>query len=222
MITGRLPFDGPTSREVMVQHVLSTPPRPSRFTDGAASISPELEDLILACLKKPPGERPQSMKEIEVRIEQLLGSLSAAEQAPAKRRSHLLLGRHPRRAAAAVLAIGLSCAAIALSRAWTPRAVAPAVLSGPPPETQAPSSAPAAGPPPREAVRVVNGGAETGGPPPAFAVRPAGSQPPSTPIPAASKVARRGRSIAEVSRTPPAARRSSAALDHATTLDPFE
>jgi serine/threonine protein kinase len=223
MITGRLPFDGPTSREVMVQHVLSTPPRPSRFTDGAASMPPELEDLILACLKKPPGERPQSMKEIEVRIEQLLGSLSATERAQGKRPFHLLLlGRQPRRAAAAVLAIGLSCAAIALSRARPPHDVAPAILSGPPPETQAPSSAPPAGPPPREPVRAVSGGAEAGAPPPAFAVRPAGSQPPSTPTPAASKMARRGRSIAEVSRTPAAARRSSAALDHATTLDPFE
>jgi eukaryotic-like serine/threonine-protein kinase len=222
MITGRLPFDGPTSRDVMVQHVLSTPPRPSRFMDGGAPLPTELEELILECLMKSPGERPQSMKEIEIRIEQLLGSLSAAAPVAATPRHHLLLGRWPQRAAAAVLALGLSCATIALSRARPPRNAAPAALSVPPPEIEPPTRARAAGTPPHEPVRVASGTAQAGGPSPAFPVQPTGAPPSSMPIPAARKVARRGRSLAEVSRTPAAARRSSAGLDHATTFDPFE
>ena len=222
MITGRLPFDGPTSRDMMVQHVLSTPPRPSRFMDGGAPLPAGVEELILACLMKLPGERPQSMKEIEIRIEQLLVSLSAAAPVPAAPRHHLLLGRRPQRVAAAVLLVGLSCAAIALSRARPPRDAAPAAMSVPPKEIEVPTIARAAGPPPREPVRVASGTTRTGGPPPPFASQPTDSPPPSTPIPAASKVARRGRSIAEVSRAPARARRSSAALDHATTFNPFE
>jgi serine/threonine-protein kinase len=78
MITGHRPFEGPTAREVMAQHVLIPAPRPSKILRFGRTMPSALEDVILACLKKDPGDRPQSMKEIESRLTAIAQRLSVA------------------------------------------------------------------------------------------------------------------------------------------------
>jgi len=57
LLTGRRVFEGKTAVEVCIQHVTQTPVPPSEI---ALHVSPALEELILRCLAKRPGDRPQS------------------------------------------------------------------------------------------------------------------------------------------------------------------
>jgi serine/threonine-protein kinase len=57
LLTGRRVFDGKTAVEVCIQHVTQTPVPPSKL---ALHVSAALEEVILRCLAKRPGDRPQS------------------------------------------------------------------------------------------------------------------------------------------------------------------
>ncbi|XYI03478.1 serine/threonine-protein kinase [Sorangium sp. So ce1128] len=59
MATGRLPFERPTPVALAAAHVDSPPPRPGALQP---TIDPDLEALILQCLRKNPDERPQSAR----------------------------------------------------------------------------------------------------------------------------------------------------------------
>jgi eukaryotic-like serine/threonine-protein kinase len=59
MATGVLPFDGPSSMEVLTRHVNDLPV-PPRERAPSAPISPAMEALILRALEKDPGARPQT------------------------------------------------------------------------------------------------------------------------------------------------------------------
>ncbi|WP_437594200.1 protein kinase domain-containing protein [Sorangium sp. So ce1000] len=59
MATGRLPFERPTPVALAAAHVESPPPRPSALHP---SFDPDLEALILQCLRKNPDDRPQSAR----------------------------------------------------------------------------------------------------------------------------------------------------------------
>ncbi|WP_437942373.1 serine/threonine-protein kinase [Sorangium sp. So ce341] len=59
MATGRLPFERPTPVALAAAHVDSPPPRPSALHPA---IDPDLEALILQCLRKNPDDRPQSAR----------------------------------------------------------------------------------------------------------------------------------------------------------------
>ena len=84
MVAGRRPFVANSAREVMVQHLTTTPCRPSRL-NPAGKIPEELEDLILACLAKEPAHRPQDIREVEQRLRDILaGSAGRGGAAPAR------------------------------------------------------------------------------------------------------------------------------------------
>jgi serine/threonine protein kinase len=57
LLTGRLPFDGDTWIEVLEKHLEVSPPRPSVFR---VELPSEVDEIILACLRKSPSERLQS------------------------------------------------------------------------------------------------------------------------------------------------------------------
>ncbi|WP_437961092.1 serine/threonine-protein kinase [Sorangium sp. So ce119] len=59
MATGRLPFERPTAVALAAAHVESPPPLPSALQPA---IDPDLEALILQCLRKNPDDRPQSAR----------------------------------------------------------------------------------------------------------------------------------------------------------------
>ncbi|HEX4959521.1 MAG TPA: protein kinase [Thermoanaerobaculia bacterium] len=61
IFTGELPFDAPTSMEVVVKHLREEPAPPS---SRWAEIPPSLEVMILRCLKKEPEERYRSVAEL--------------------------------------------------------------------------------------------------------------------------------------------------------------
>ena len=63
MLTGKVPFDGESSLAILLKHQrdLPVPPRESR---PDLDISPKLEKLVLKCLEKDRGDRPQSMGEV--------------------------------------------------------------------------------------------------------------------------------------------------------------
>ncbi len=78
LVTGRRPFAAESAREIMVKHLMVAPPRPNRFRTFSDALPPGLEELILGCLKKEPRDRPQSMKEVEQRLVEILNDLPEA------------------------------------------------------------------------------------------------------------------------------------------------
>jgi serine/threonine-protein kinase len=70
MVTGRLPFERSCPLELAAAHVSTSPPPPRSIR---ATIDPELEGIILRCLRKNPVHRPQSARELW----ELLGRLLA-------------------------------------------------------------------------------------------------------------------------------------------------
>jgi serine/threonine-protein kinase len=65
LLTGREVFDGKTIVEVCSQHLYQVPPT---LAELGVSVSPELEQVVLACLAKKPAERPASAAELRRRL----------------------------------------------------------------------------------------------------------------------------------------------------------
>lgn len=72
MLTGEVPFDGVTAREVMMHHV-QTPPTPPSKIRPDLFIPPEADELALRALAKRPEHRLQSMDEFAVALRQCHG-----------------------------------------------------------------------------------------------------------------------------------------------------
>lgn len=70
LFTGELPFSGKTSMEVCMAHVQTTPRPPSQYW---SDIPPALETVIIKCMAKEPGERPQSAKSLLRELLELRG-----------------------------------------------------------------------------------------------------------------------------------------------------
>jgi serine/threonine-protein kinase len=73
MVTGRVPFTGDTPFEIAIRQVEETPKPPSSLVRG---LSPRLENLILRALAKAPGDRPQSAREMQEELLEMLPELS--------------------------------------------------------------------------------------------------------------------------------------------------
>jgi serine/threonine protein kinase len=79
LLTGRLPFTGATSMDIMLAHATEAPPTFEQL--GLADVIPEsIEQVVMDCLAKHPEERPQSARELAERYEAAL----AYEQALAE------------------------------------------------------------------------------------------------------------------------------------------
>jgi eukaryotic-like serine/threonine-protein kinase len=74
VFAGRLPFDGHSFAEVVAQQLTAVPPPPSQFRGMPAA----LEKLILSCLEKDAGKRPQTAAELAVLLEAALAPGGAA------------------------------------------------------------------------------------------------------------------------------------------------
>jgi serine/threonine-protein kinase len=71
LLTGEQPFAGDTSLKVNSQHLQAAPVPPSERT--ALPIPAALERLVLACLAKAPGDRPQTARQVAASLEAIDG-----------------------------------------------------------------------------------------------------------------------------------------------------
>ena len=69
LLTGRLPFEGRTALEMLMQHAQDTPPLLSSLSPRA--IPPALDGLVAALLAKRPDERPGRAAVVRDALEQL-------------------------------------------------------------------------------------------------------------------------------------------------------
>jgi serine/threonine protein kinase len=63
LLTGQLVFEGDTPLSVLMQHARDTPVPPSERTE--IEVPKDLEEIILACLSKNPGDRPRTTAELD-------------------------------------------------------------------------------------------------------------------------------------------------------------
>ncbi len=223
MVAGRRPFVAGNAREVMVQHLTTTPCRPSRL-NPAGKIPRELEELILACLAKEPANRPQTIGEVEQRLRSILADL------PARGRGR----RSPRRQKPLKLAGAAALLAIVATTVWigsgslfasTPSIAAagarlrarltgdrgaprtPTVIEG----SRTPFTIEPAGQP---SIARLPAATQAAAPAPVAALAPA-------PIPAAP-VEKTSRKPSLVTQPPPFNERRHPKLDRDLVLDPFE
>ena len=72
LLTGHPVFDASNIVELCQQHVDKVPDPPSKRT--ANPISPDLESLLLACLEKSRAKRPQTARELSMRLDRCLAA----------------------------------------------------------------------------------------------------------------------------------------------------
>ncbi len=85
LLTGRPPFFGTTSADVMTA-VLSWPPKPLKFYDR--SLPAALDRLVLTCLAKNPADRPATARELAQLLLDYAPSPRTASPGDADRISH--------------------------------------------------------------------------------------------------------------------------------------
>jgi serine/threonine protein kinase len=70
LLTGRLPFTGNSTMELLLAHAMETVPS---FGDvGMTELSPAVEEVVLSCLAKEPQQRPASARDLAARFQQAL------------------------------------------------------------------------------------------------------------------------------------------------------
>ncbi|HET7787375.1 MAG TPA: serine/threonine-protein kinase [Myxococcales bacterium] len=75
MLTGRVPFTAAAPVDIILKHLHDTPV-PPRELRPELNIAPELQDIVLRCMAKEPGERFQSMDELLVRLKAVRAQLT--------------------------------------------------------------------------------------------------------------------------------------------------
>jgi eukaryotic-like serine/threonine-protein kinase len=72
LLTGQLVFTGDTSMALLLHHVHTAPSPPS--TRAEQPIPAALDQLVLSCLAKDPSQRPQSARELSIRLGEINGT----------------------------------------------------------------------------------------------------------------------------------------------------
>jgi plasmid stabilization system protein ParE len=72
LLTGQFVFTAETSMGLLLQHAQTPPAPPSTRTE--LPIPPALDDLVLSCLAKDPAKRPQSARELSLRLAEVEGA----------------------------------------------------------------------------------------------------------------------------------------------------
>src|SRR5213592_1246049 len=84
MVTGRKPFAGDSRLSLLSKIVSEDPTTPGQL---AASIPPDLEKIILHCLRKDPARRYQDMADVKVALEDVEEESASGQHGVAARRS---------------------------------------------------------------------------------------------------------------------------------------
>jgi serine/threonine-protein kinase len=72
LLTGQFVFTADTSMGLLLQHAQTPATRPSARTE--LPIPQALDDLVLSCLAKDPAKRPQSARELSLRLGEVEGA----------------------------------------------------------------------------------------------------------------------------------------------------
>ena len=72
LLTGQFVFTAETPMGLLVQHAQALPAPPSARIDRP--IPPKLDDIVLSCLAKDPAQRPQSARELSLRLAEVEGA----------------------------------------------------------------------------------------------------------------------------------------------------
>ncbi len=84
LFTGRLPFEGATSMDVLLAHATEMPPRFAEL--GLAGWVPKAaEDLVFDILAKDPDDRPQSARDLADRLDAIVASAGDRGPGPGDR-----------------------------------------------------------------------------------------------------------------------------------------
>jgi serine/threonine-protein kinase len=76
LLTGRLPFTGPTSMDILLAHATEPPPTFAQL--GLKGWVPrQIEELVMECLAKDPEARPQSARDLAERFDTALAHAQA-------------------------------------------------------------------------------------------------------------------------------------------------
>jgi serine/threonine-protein kinase len=95
LLTGRLPFVGGSSMDILLAHATEPPPRFAEIGLKGV-VPPEIEELVLQCLAKDPADRPQQARDLAERYDTALVRWESqqeerlARQRPQPGSSHLL------------------------------------------------------------------------------------------------------------------------------------
>ena len=73
LLTGHLVFDGESPMSLLLQHAKDPPPAPSTRTE--LEIPPSLERIVMSCLEKDVGMRPQSARELAAALQECAHSI---------------------------------------------------------------------------------------------------------------------------------------------------
>ena len=79
LLTGRLPFTGGSTMEVLIAHATEPPP-PFHKVGAADWVPPAIESVVLACLAKSPAQRPSNARDLAERFETALAHEEAIQQ----------------------------------------------------------------------------------------------------------------------------------------------
>jgi len=86
LLTGEQVFSADTVLKVITQHLQAVPVPPSARTELPTPA--KLEQLVLACLAKKPGDRPQSARELAHSLDSIEGMEWTEEEAGRWWRQH--------------------------------------------------------------------------------------------------------------------------------------
>ena len=109
MLTGAPPFAGKTPQQTLAAHVTT---EPAAITATRRDLAPPLAELVMRCLAKQPGDRPQTAGEVVAALDSLVAT--SGTHAPF---ASALRGRLTRTALLAAVLVGVAAAAAVAVRA---------------------------------------------------------------------------------------------------------
>jgi serine/threonine protein kinase len=122
MVTGRRPFGGGSSAEVLAALLKEQPQPPSEIV---ADVPKELERIILRCLRKEPARRFQNMLDVKVELEEVKEESDSTPAVPSVRARR---NRGLRVAAGLVGALALATGGLLFWRSRQPERPAPQLV----------------------------------------------------------------------------------------------
>jgi serine/threonine-protein kinase len=81
VLTGRLPFAGKSTMDILLAHATEEPP-PFAFVGAGGWVSPAIEEVVQLCLSKDPATRPANARELAERYEAALAAEAPAAAPP--------------------------------------------------------------------------------------------------------------------------------------------